>query len=373
MCKCYDFCQSQRLTSSYSSIFHFQIAKITAVIGGGFYATVLACAYAVLGVRKLGSNSSSVQPAAAKAEVAAFAKPAATQAPAKPFSDATVKGLRKAFVGATLLSIVTARSAGLNGLATPLASIGMLLATFHNFVFGARLPKKFTKICHPLVTCTSLTWLNLKFLGMATGSALSLKGLIKTYKTGSKALGLSMGAGDLLLWCLSPAIVALACQMYERRQLMKENMAELGAALGVSTFGGLFGTAALVRLLGLGANPAVGLALLSRNITSALAMVSGSVLGADVCLTVSIAIITGLLGAWFGGSILDKWGIQDPVARGLAVGASSHGLGTAAIKDEKDAFPFAAISMALTATISTVIVSIPAFKTALLKIALGAP
>ena len=323
-----------------------------------------------MGVRKFQPTKQGSNISTAVAEKSEAIKTPA-QAPAKPFSEATVKGLRKAFLSATFLAVLTARSGGLGGLATSISSIAMLLATFHHFVFGARLPKKFTKIVHPLITCTSLTWLNLKFLGMATGSALSFQGLIKTYKTG-KGLGLSAGAGDLLLWCLSPAIVALACQMYERRKLMKDNMTELGAALGVSTFGGLFGTAALVRLLRLGANPAVGLALISRNITSALAMVSGSVLGADVCLTVSIAIITGLLGAWFGGSILDQWGIKDPVARGLAVGASSHGLGTAAIKDEKDAFPFAAVSMALTATISTVIVSIPALKTALVKLALGA-
>jgi putative effector of murein hydrolase len=88
-------------------------------------------------------------------------------------------------------------------------------------------------------------------------------------------------------------------------------------------------------------------------------------------LTVSIAILTGLIGASFGASILDAFGIKDPVARGLSLGAASHGLGTAAIANEKDAFPFAAVSMALTASISTVIVSIPMFRTALVKLALG--
>jgi len=49
--------------------------------------------------------------------------------------------------------------------------------------------------------------------------------------------------------------------------------------------------------------------------------------------------------------------ITDPVTRGLAIGASSHGLGTAAIKDEEDAFPFSAIAMAVVGTCTTVVAS----------------
>ena len=40
-------------------------------------------------------------------------------------------------------------------------------------------------------------------------------------------------------------------------------------------------------------------------------------------------------------------GVEAPVARGLAMGAAGHGLGTAAMVEEKQAFPFAAIMMAL--------------------------
>ena len=54
------------------------------------------------------------------------------------------------------------------------------------------------------------------------------------------------------------------------------------------------------------------------------------------------------------------------MARGLAMGAAGHGLGTAATAPEKEAFPFAAISMALTGALSTVLVSVPAVRRALL-------
>ena len=132
----------------------------------------------------------------------------------------------------------------------------------------------------------------------------------------------------------------------------------------------MFGTAAIVRLLQI-ASPSLRLSLISRNITSPLAMAIAGMLGADVSLAVSAVVVTGLIGANFGARILDAFGIKDAVARGLGIGAAAHGLGTAAFVNEKDAFPFAAIAMALTATMCTVLVSVPAVKKLLLQLALG--
>lgn len=63
---------------------------------------------------------------------------------------------------------------------------------------------------------------------------------------------------------------------------------------------------------------------------------------------------------------------KDPAARGLAQGSSAHGLGTAAMVNEPTAFAFSAVAMALTATTSTILVSIPVVKKGLLAVALGA-
>lgn len=50
---------------------------------------------------------------------------------------------------------------------------------------------------------------------------------------------------------------------------------------------------------------------------------------------------------------------------------SSHGLGTAAIVSEPDAFAFSAIGMALVALMSTLLVLIPPVRVLLLRIALS--
>jgi putative effector of murein hydrolase len=267
----------------------------------------------------------------------------------------------------------------------------MLSTTLMNFVFGARLPKKFTKVVHPLITCTSLTLAMAFAFAKATGS--TFFNVLRGYRTKHLTLG-TAGAGDvskqgtkrfcfvriwlslnlifqILLFLLGPAVVSLACSMYERRKLMKENIVEVAAAVLVSAFGGVFGTATAVRALQI-ASPYLRLSLLSRNITSPLAMAIAGILGADVSLAVTVVVITGLIGANFGAAILDSFGVKDAVARGLGMGAAAHGLGTAAFVNEKDAFPFAAIAMALTASATTVIVSIPLFRRIILQLALGA-
>jgi len=349
-----------------------EVLKVASVIIGGFFFTLLTTAFSVIGVRGLlksekdeaESSSSSDE----TATTAATATATTTTKVKKAFEDSTFNLLVGVTVGSALASVLAYAKGASQVLQTPLQMIYMLSVTLSTFVFGAsKLPPKFTKVVHPLVTCTSLTWMGAKMMAMVTGQ--TFVQMLQSYKVGNLC-PVHMGAGDILLFLLGPAVVALACQMYDRKTLMKQNLAEVGTAVTVSSVGGLFGTAALVRLLNIG-NPMLRLSLLSRNITSPLAMAIAGILGGDVSLAVSMVVVTGLIGANFGASILDKFGITDAVARGLGIGAAAHGLGTAAFAKESDAFPFAAISMALTASACTVLVSIPIIKNLLMKIALG--
>ncbi len=335
----------------------------------GFYFTLFSTAFSVIGIRKF-QNASDTTDETAVVSTEQVTQPEDTTTnskPPKPFSDATFKGLTVGAITSAIAAIASISSNASPLVSTPLTAVTMLFTTLATFTFGARLPKSFTKTVHPLVTCTTLTWSVMKIFAGATGQ--SFKSMLQSYKVGSMC-PVHLGAGDLLLFMLGPAVVALACQMYDRKKLMKENIVEVGTAVGVSSVGGLFGTAAMVRLLSI-SNPVLRLSLLSRNITSPLAMAIAGILGADVSLAVSMVVVTGLIGANFGAAILDAAGVKDAVARGLGIGAAAHGLGTAAFANEKDAFPFAAISMALTASACTVLVSIPAVKRMVLKIALG--
>lgn len=356
------------------------------MIVGGFYYTLVTTAFSVLAIRDiLSSPGNNALPATAPPlEVISEDVDETTddandetdsvtttnggdETPAKPFSDKLVKDLRILQAVSAIAATTAYRVPAMASMETPLSTAFMLFTTLHAFVFGARLPKKFIKIVHPLVTCTGGTWLFAKLFGLVNG--ISFPMMLRKYKTGSLSIA-SAGAGDILLFLLGPSVVSLACSMYDRRKLIQENFAEVTTAVLVSSLGGLFGTAFAVRALLVG-NPAVRLSLLSRNITSPLAMAIASILGGDVSLAVSMVVVTGLIGANFGAVILDALGITDAVARGLGIGAAAHGLGTAAFANEEDAFPFAAIAMALTASACTVLVSIPVIKRSVLQIALG--
>ncbi len=330
----------------------------------GFLVTLTTTAFSVLGIRRI--TEGSTQDTMTKASLV----DAVPQAKKPAFSSSTLTTLLSFAILSTVISLVSS-SIGLNPSIPKIANtVLMLSSTLASFVFGARLPPKVTKVVHPLVTCTSITWIVTKLLSLTTKT--QFVDQLRLYRTGKLASLTTTGAGDILLFMLGPSVVALACQMYNRRTIMRKNIKEVTTAVIVgSTAGGLFGTALLVRLVNL-ASSTITLSLLPRNITSPLAMAIATLLGgADVSLAVSMVVVSGLLGANFGASILDKVGIQDPVARGLGIGAAAHGLGTAAFANEPDAFPFSAIAMALTASLSTVLVSVPLIRRTLIKVALG--
>ena len=79
-------------------------------------------------------------------------------------------------------------------------------------------------------------------------------------------------------------------------------------------------------------------------------------LGGDVSIAAAVVSMTGIVGATFARTVLDKFQISDAVTRGLAVGASSQGLGVASLAGEPDAFPFAAMAMVLCAIVSTILI-----------------
>jgi putative effector of murein hydrolase len=269
-------------------------------------------------------------------------------------------------------AVSIAASRANNDYATPLRTIFHTLSTLTAFVWSARLPSDFNKIVHPLVTGTALSLAVFHLTGKATGE--TFKAVLKTYKVGSLDL-MKIGAGDLLLFLLGPSVVSFALAMYSRKQLLQENLLIVMTATLVSSAGGLFGTAAFVRAIQLGGTTAgamVRLSVLARNVTTALSMAIAAILGGDIPIAASVGVLTGIIGATYGRMVMDAMGITDPVTRGLAVGSSGQGLGVASMVSEPDAMPFAAMAMVLTAISSTVLVSIPAVREPLMKLALGA-
>jgi len=342
-----------------------EVVKILLVTGLGLVYTLYSVAYSVLFLRKLSGKVAPPAPAAK----APKKKAVAAGPPAKPFSDETMAFLYKASGILGLASLVTEKTMSDAVWATPLKTAFFYAATFASYVRCARLPTAIVKAVHPLLTSTVVVWGLLHVYGLLTGTSDFIESL-KMYKTSSLAWD-AAGAGDILLFCLGPSVVSFAVSMYSRKKLLVENLLIVVAAMMISSLGGLFGTAAFGKLIQLGGSSGnalmIRLSVLARNITTSLAIPVTTILGGDIAIAVVVVVLTGIFGAQYGRKLLDLVNIQDPITRGLAVGSAAQGLGVSSMVSEVDAFPFAAMAMALTAVAGTVLVSFPGIKDAVIS------
>lgn len=218
-------------------------------------------------------------------------------------------------------------------------------------------------LLHPLVTCTAGTIGAVALLGYVTSTP--FPAMLATYYTRSAV----WGAGDILASLLGPAVVTFAFTMDRQRKLALARAAEVVFSTIFATLASLFGTAYVARLLKLPAS--TGLIVIPRTVTAPLAVAIADLLGANVGLAASVVALTGLLGANVAASLLSIFKVKDPVVRGLSVGASAHGLGTAAMSEEGGAFPFAALAMTLVGIFSTIFIAFPMTRALVLRAAVG--
>ena len=69
--------------------------------------------------------------------------------------------------------------------------------------------------------------------------------------------------------------------------------------------------------------------LLPKSITTAIGMGVSEELGGIVTITVAVIIITGVLGNMIAETVIKLARIEEPIAKGLALGTSAHAIGTA--------------------------------------------
>lgn len=130
-----------------------------------------------------------------------------------------------------------------------------------------------------------------------------------------------------LSWLLTPATVCLAIPLYKQLHLLKKH----GAAVAVSIISGVATSAVSIFLMCrvLGLSHAHYVTLLPKSITTAIGMGVSEELGGLVTITVAVIIITGVLGNVIAEAVCKIAKIEEPIAKGLALGTSAHAIGTA--------------------------------------------
>lgn len=143
---------------------------------------------------------------------------------------------------------------------------------------------------------------------------------------------------------LGPAVVALACPLWQRRAELR---ARARAVLLAATAGGLAAAAAAVGLGWLlGLPDAVLRSLAPKSVTAPVAMGIAEQLGGIPALAAAFAVITGLTGAISAKYLFDALRIAEPEVRGFALGTAAHGIGAArALQVHPDAGAYAGLAL----------------------------
>lgn len=130
-----------------------------------------------------------------------------------------------------------------------------------------------------------------------------------------------------LSWFLTPATVCLAIPLYEQLTLLKNNFKAVVAGIVSGVLTNLITIWVLAVIMNLSHKEYV--TLLPKSITTAIGMGVSEELGGYVTITVAVIVITGVLGNILAEPVCRIFRITEPIAKGVAIGTSSHAVGTA--------------------------------------------
>ena len=133
--------------------------------------------------------------------------------------------------------------------------------------------------------------------------------------------------GDMVLFLLGPSVVALAIPLYQRRDEVLKRKKPIMLGVFAGSLASILSACGLAWILG--GSDKVILSLAPKSVTTPIAISIVEKIGGIAPLTAALVVLTGCLGAVCGPEFCKRFGIKSPVAVGLAMGVSSHGIGTA--------------------------------------------
>lgn len=139
----------------------------------------------------------------------------------------------------------------------------------------------------------------------------------ETFKQGS----------HLIHFMLGPSVVALGYVLYEQLQYIKGNVVSILTAVFVGAIVGIVSVIVIGKMMG--ADTSLIATLQPKSVTTPIAMGISEKAGGNPSLTAVVVVVVGIFGSIVGPFVMKVLGIESRIAKGLALGASSHGVGTA--------------------------------------------
>ncbi len=154
---------------------------------------------------------------------------------------------------------------------------------------------------------------------------------------------------------LGPATVALAVPLYRQLGRLRRLWLPVAVAVVVGVTVAALSAVAIAALLG--GSVETQLSLAPKSVTAPVAMGIAEKLGGLPSLTAVLVVATGILGAVTGTRLLTWCGVRDDAVRGIAMGVTSHGIGTARAFQVSPAMgAFSGLGMALSAFATALLV-----------------
>lgn len=162
---------------------------------------------------------------------------------------------------------------------------------------------------------------------------------------------------NIITFCLSPAVVALGLPLAENWQLIQKNSFKILLIIFAGSLSGILSIVGIAKFLG--AKEQIVISLSPRSVTAPIAMSLSESMNGIPSLTAAVVVASGILGAVLGLKFLEILRIKDPLAQGLAIGAASHGIGTARVLEiDRQAGAFSSLGMCINGIITAIIIKV---------------
>lgn len=133
--------------------------------------------------------------------------------------------------------------------------------------------------------------------------------------------------GQFISFFLYPATIALALPMYKRFSLFRENALPILTSVLCGNVCGMTFVILSSKLFGI--SDVLTRSLIPKSITTPIGIAVSQQLEGIQSVTVAAIILTGIIGSVLGPVLYRLFKMDDRVAFGIAIGASSHAIGTA--------------------------------------------
>lgn len=133
--------------------------------------------------------------------------------------------------------------------------------------------------------------------------------------------------GSIISFFLGPATVVLAVPLFKQIRLLQKHFIAIIIGIFVGSLTGILSIIWLSKIFKI--DSLLMLSLIPKSTTTAIAMEISTSIGGINSMTIAFVVVTGITGYMISPLILNLFKINNKVARGIAIGTSSHAMGTA--------------------------------------------